>query len=122
MDERKIFGNRGEDLAAEALTAKGLRVIQRQYKNQFGEIDLICQDGDEIVFVEVKSRESDSYGYPEDAVTPNKIRHILMVSEGYLASLPQERPWRIDVVAIEFAYEPPRITHIEGIDIPERYW
>lgn len=122
MDERKVFGNRGENLAAAALTAKGLRVIQRQYKNQFGEIDLICQDGDEIVFVEVKSRESDSYGYPEEAVTPNKIRHILMTSEGYLASLPQEKPWRIDVVAIEYAHDPPKITHIERIDIPERFW
>ncbi len=122
MDERKIFGDKGERLASDALTAKGLQVLHRQFRNQFGEVDLICQDGDEVVFVEVKSRESQAYGYPEDAVTSQKIGHIVRVAQEYLATVHGEHPWRIDVVAIEFAQVPPQITHIKRIDIPERFW
>ncbi|TAL50622.1 YraN family protein [Patescibacteria group bacterium] len=123
MDDRRRFGNAGEQLAAEFLQSQGLRVIERQYKKTFGEIDLICQDGDEVVFVEVKSRSTFAFGYPEDSVTPQKIRHILRVAQGYLLETKQAHlPWRIDVLAIEFQEAPPKITHIKNIDIPERFW
>jgi putative endonuclease len=122
MDVRKIFGNRGEDAAADFLERNGMTILCRQYKNQFGEIDLVCRDCDEVVFVEVKSRYSNARGYPEDSVTQEKIGHIVRVGEGFLLSLPQETQWRIDVVAIEFEHDPLRITHIKGIDIPEKFW
>ena len=123
MDERRRFGNRGEALAADYLISKGLRILERQYARPYGEIDLICLDGNEVVFVEVKSRSSFAFGYPEDSVTPQKIGHILRVAEGYLLETKQtEVPWRIDVVAIEFHEEPPKITHLKNIDIPERFW
>ncbi|MBI4435340.1 YraN family protein [Candidatus Uhrbacteria bacterium] len=123
MDPRRQFGNRGEELAAEFLQSQGLTVLESQYKKSFGEIDLICQDGEEVVFVEVKSRHTSTFGYPEDSVTPQKIRHILRVAEGYLQESKQtESPWRVDVVAIEFHHEPPTITHIKNIDIPEALW
>ena len=123
MDDRRRFGNTGEQMAAAFLQSQGLSVIERQYKKTFGEIDLICRDADEVVFVEVKSRSSSAFGYPEDSVTPQKIGHILRVAEGYLLETKQtEVPWRIDVVAIEFHEEPPKITHLKNIDIPERFW
>lgn len=122
-DARKQLGDSAEALAAKYLEDKGYSVLARQYKKTFGEIDLVCQDGDEVVFVEVKSLASSEYGYPEQAVTPEKIGHILKVSEEYLAKNHlQDSPWRIDVVAIEYQSDPPTITHIEAIDIPERYW
>ncbi|HAU66284.1 TPA: YraN family protein [Candidatus Uhrbacteria bacterium] len=120
MDERRRFGNRGEALAADYLISKGLRILERQYARPYGEIDLICLDGNEVVFVEVKSRRTNQYGYPEDSVTPKKIRHLLRVIEEYLVSSRFfETPWRIDVVAIEFHYQPPRVTHIKAIDVPD---
>ncbi len=123
MDPRRQFGNAGEELAAEFLQSKGLAILESQYKKTFGEIDLICQDGDEVVFVEVKSRHTSTFGYPEDSVTPQKIRHILRVAQGYLDETKRtESPWRIDVLAIEFHQEPPKITHIKNIDIPEAFW
>ena len=99
-----------------------MEILASQYTQSFGEIDLIAQDGDELVFVEVKSRASDAFGYPEDSITPQKIRHILHVAESYLAAHRLEVAWRIDVVAIEFHLHPPRITHIKRIDIPETFW
>jgi len=123
MDTRRQFGNVGESIAAEFLQSQGLHVLERQYKKSCGEIDLICQDGDEVVFVEVKSRTSLAFGYPEDSVTPEKIRHILRVAERYLFETKRtESPWRIDVLAIEFHMEQPKITHLKNIDIPEAFW
>jgi putative endonuclease len=122
-DTRRQLGDSAEALAARYLEKKGYRVLARQFRKTFGEIDLICQDGNEVVFIEVKSRTSSEYGYPEQAVTPEKIGHILKVGESYLNKKNlQESPWRIDVVAIEYHTEPATITHIEAIDIPEQYW
>ncbi len=123
VDVRRQLGDSAEALAARYLEKKGYRVLARQFKKIFGEIDLICQDGDEVVFIEVKSRSSSAYGYPEQAVTPVKIGHILKVGESYLTKYHlQDSSWRIDVVAIEYHTEPPTITHIQAIDIPEQYW
>lgn len=123
MDARKNFGNEGEALAADFLRSKGWEILEYQYKKRFGEIDLICRDGAEIVFVEVKSRHTTILGDPEDAVTPEKIRHLLRAADQYMLDGKLiDRPWRIDVVAIEYDHVPPRITHIENIDIPESFW
>lgn len=122
MDARRIFGNQGEEAAAKFLVDKGYKVSQRQYKNSYGEIDLICADGEEIVFVEVKSRHSD-LADPEDSVTVTKIGHLVRTAQEYLdQSKAGEVPWRIDVVAIEYDQGEPQFTHIEDIDIPERFW
>ena len=116
MDERRRFGNQGEALAAGYLESKGFGILERQYSQPYGEIDLICLDGDEVVFVEVKSRRTNQYGYPEDSVTPKKIKHLLRVIESYLVSSHRvDKQWRIDVVAIEFYYEPPRVTHLKAM-------
>ena len=123
MDHRRELGNKGESLAGEFLRAKGLEILETQYKLPFGEIDLVCRDGDEVVFVEVKTRTTPTYGYPEDSVTPQKIKHLLRVAQAYLEAHAQEDvSWRIDVVAIEQHLTPSRITHIEHIDIPEAFW
>lgn len=122
MDPRRQFGNVGEGLAANFLQSQGMTILAIQYKKPFGEIDLIAQDGDEVVFVEVKARATSSYGYPEDSVTPEKIRHILRVAQSYLTEHQIEGPWRIDVLAVEYHQTPPKITHLKNIDIPEGFW
>ena len=96
-----MFGNSAERHAARFLKQQGFKILERQFKTRFGEIDLIARDGDEIVFVEVKARKSSAFGYPEEAVTAEKLRKITLVAEQYL----QEKglataPWRIDVVAM----------------------
>ena len=116
MDLRRIFGNRAEDLAASFLKKKGYKILERQYKSKHGEIDLIAREGDEIVFVEVKARQTSEFGYPEESVTRSKLSKIAAVGDEYLKDQKLERAlYRIDVVAIEFDQNPPKITHLIGV-------
>lgn len=114
VDSRRIFGNAAEQDAAAFLKSKGLVVIERQYHNRFGEIDLIARDGEEFVMVEVKARHDHEFGYPEEAVTREKLRKISCVAEAFMAQHPRNS-WRIDVIAIEYDHVPPRVTHIIGV-------
>lgn len=120
MDARKEFGDAGENLAASFLSRAGMRVLDRQVRTAFGEVDLVCEDGDEIVFVEVKTRRSDEFGYPEEAVTPSKFRHMAASAEAVLSEHGWEkRFWRLDVVAIRLLPgEDPEIVHLKAIDRP----
>lgn len=112
MDPRREFGNAGESRAAEFLAGIGYEVIEKQWRSKFGEIDLICLDGDEVVFVEVKTRASLASGYPEDSVTGKKLRHLELAGEAYLQQVAwEQRPYRFDVIAIYLD----EITHLQGI-------
>jgi putative endonuclease len=95
-------GKRGEELAAAYLAEAGYRIIERNYRCLFGEIDIVAEEGETLVFVEVKSRRSDAYGDPQLAVGRQKQRKISMISANYLAErhLPH-RPARFDVVAVK---------------------
>ena len=75
-DSRREFGTSVEKAVAEYLEKKGFRILEHQYQSPFGEIDLVCQDGDEVVFVEVKARQTSTFGYPEESVTRQKLSHI----------------------------------------------
>jgi len=98
---RQVIGAWGEDQAAEYLVKNGLKILQRNYRSREGEIDLIASDGDTLVFVEVKTRTNDAYGFPEEAVTEEKMEHIYNVAEEYLADHLEIEAWRIDVIAIQ---------------------
>jgi len=118
IDPRRQFGNDGEDLAATYLQQKNYLVTDRQWRCVYGEIDLVCKQENEWVFVEVKSRHDDTYGFPEDAVTATKRRHLAACADLYLEEHHLgDVPWRVDVIAIEYDQEPPNIVHIEAIDI-----
>ena len=72
----KALGSKGEDLAIQFLKKKGYRIIDRNYKTSVGEIDIIARDGNTIVFVEVKTRTDDSFGYPFEAVNKKKRQKL----------------------------------------------
>jgi putative endonuclease len=120
MDARRIFGNKGEALAAEFLIKKNYKVLDKQYRSPFGEIDLVCQYGEEVVFVEVKTRRSKKFGHPEESITKNKIRHIDQTAQYYLQEKHlTDREWRVDVISIEIIDGKTEILHFESIDIIE---
>lgn len=102
MSYRKNFGRWGEDYAAGYLTQQGYAIIGRNVRTPYGEIDLIAMDGDVIVFVEVKTRSSKTYGYPEEAITKRKTNHMLASAQSYLQDNPELcGDWRWDVMAIQ---------------------
>jgi len=74
---KKSLGDFGEEVAADRLRVKGYRILARNWRTSAGEIDIIAQQNDVIVFVEVKTRTSDLYGTPQDAITQNKRRRII---------------------------------------------
>lgn len=99
---RQSLGDRGELIAERFLQARGYAVLARKYRCAYGEIDLVCRDGEMVAFVEVKTRRGAAFGAPEEAVTPAKLAHIAAAGQHYLEQQGQEAlPWRIDVVAIE---------------------
>jgi len=101
LNRRQRYGEAGEALAARLLRKKGYKIIATNYRTSLGEIDIIARDGDTIVFVEVKARQSGRFGAPKGAVTPRKQRKISMVALAYLKTTGQSRSRaRFDVVSI----------------------
>jgi putative endonuclease len=97
----RLLGDKGERLAARFLRQQGLRIIARNFKNHIGEIDLIALDGDQVVFVEVKTRKSTKFGQPVEAVGYAKQKKITQVALSYLKKHKlMERSTRFDIVGI----------------------
>ena len=100
--DRHQVGQRGEALAANFLQKQGYRILERNFRVKGGEIDIIAQEKNTLVFVEVKARQDNSFGQPEEAINPQKITTIVRTGEYYASchpELPQEL--RLDVLAID---------------------
>jgi putative endonuclease len=111
---RRRQGEFGEKLAAQYLEKNGYRILEQNYRFERAEIDLIAEDGDELVFVEVKARSSKSFGEPEDAVTEQKENQIRSAAEGYLfENNIEDRTCRFDIIAVEFKNGIADIRHIK---------
>lgn len=121
MSKQRIkLGKQGEKIAAEFLVACGFTIKERNYRNKFGEIDIIACDEDIYVFIEVKTRSSSRFGFPEESVTLVKQRQISRVAQGYLLNKNIIDPAiRFDVVAIILRSDKPEINHImSAFDAP----
>lgn len=110
------LGEKGETLAAEYLAAEGYRILHRRYRFGRGDVDIIARQGKTLVFVEVKTRASGTYGGPEEAVTPEKIRRIRRIASAYLAGRRlSDCDCRIDVVGVTFEGGRPVLRHTRDI-------
>jgi putative endonuclease len=111
----KRTGEKGEELAAAYLTEAGYRIIERNYRCVFGEIDIVAEEGNTLIFVEVKSRRSESYGDPQLAVGHQKQKKISKIALHYLSAKNlRHRPARFDVVAVKLLSEGCRIDLIRN--------
>lgn len=113
---RATLGRRGEDAAAAHMARTGYTLIARNWRCAIGEIDLVALMGDQVVFVEVKTRRGGAWS-PEESISPRKAGRLRALAYAYLAdaSLPAERPWRIDVIAVEVDGAG-QITRLEQIE------
>lgn len=113
MSNRRTKGTAGEDVAVDYLVKKGYHILERNFRFERGEIDIIAADGEDLVFVEVKARRSTSFGEPEDAMTPAKCDQIRKVAEGYLFRRNlDDQHCRFDVIAIQYQKNVPVIRHL----------
>ena len=102
MNRRQHVGRLGERLAKRHLEANSFNIVETNYRASGGEIDLIAEKDEILVFVEVRTRRSQGFGSPEESVTPRKRAHLVAAAEEYLqAANAENREWRIDVVAVE---------------------
>lgn len=103
-DGRRRLGAFGERLAALHLEAKGYRILARNFRCREGEIDIVAQDGETLVFVEVRTRRGDALGGPAESVTAIKQSRLVTAATAYvqaLTELPADQ--RIDVVAVQLS-------------------
>jgi putative endonuclease len=115
---RNEIGAHGEQLAVEHLQGLGLRILARNWRCRYGELDVIAAEGaDTLVFVEVKTRTGDGFGGVAEAVTPQKVRRIRRLAGLWLAG--QESGWsqiRIDVIGVRLGRcRTPEVTHVRGV-------
>jgi len=107
----KAIGDEGEKIALKFIKSKGYKVIESNYKNKIGEIDIIAYDGNILVFIEVKYRKDDYFGMPREAVNYNKQRKIKLVAQLFIAKNNLlDKVFRFDVIEI-LGNE---ITHLEN--------
>jgi putative endonuclease len=114
--ERQRLGIVGEELAAAALAARGYAILERRYATERGEIDIIAEDGDTLVFVEVRARATGEFGRAAESVTVAKQRQVTRMAIDYLTRHRiTNRPCRFDVVAVDQALtDAPEITVYAG--------
>ena len=106
------FGALGEKYAAKYLKKQGYKILQKNYRNKLGEIDLIARDREEIVFVEVKARSADPYLSGQYAVDRKKQFHILRTAAGYLDETGSGLQPRFDVIEAEIDRETGKLVKI----------
>ena len=110
-------GVRGEELAARFLIGKGYKVVERNYRTRYGELDLVMRSGDALVFVEVKARRGTGFGDPLEAVTPGKREQVRLMAEHYLAERGEGfaegfAEIRFDAVGILFGRGGNKVKHV----------
>ena len=114
--KRKEVGASGEKLAADYLKKHGYKIIQRNFRCREGEIDIIAQKGECLVFVEVRTKKNTAFGTPEESVTLSKREKLISLANAYLQAY--DKPplsWRIDVVAVELGPDN-RVSRLEHIE------
>ncbi|WP_448520320.1 YraN family protein [Rhodoflexus sp.] len=109
---KKEKGAKGEAMAAAHLQAQGYEIISRNYKPRGTEIDIIAQKAGTVVFVEVKSRATNDFGYPEESVNAAKQGRIKRAAEYFIAEQDWHGDIRFDIIAITWS-DPPELLHFE---------
>ena len=98
--KNKLTGQCGEDAAVALLKKKGYKIVERNYSNKLGEIDIIAKNKEDLIFVEVKTRKSEKFGTPAEAVTYYKKQKIVNTAKWYLLTNPTELNIRFDVIEV----------------------
>ncbi|MBN2428535.1 MAG: YraN family protein [Deltaproteobacteria bacterium] len=111
-DKRATLGRWGEDLAVDFLKKRGMKILERNFRCPAGEIDIIARCGKHIIFVEVKTRKSEMFGTPQEAVNLRKQRQIIRAAQWYLEQKPLNLQPRFDVLAIRAGDNQPELEHI----------
>jgi len=109
----KPIGSKGEEIAVEFLKDRGYRIVARNYKTPIGEIDIIAEDRGTLVFIEVKTRSNNFFGYPFEAVDAKKQHKLKNLALLYLKKQKRDCAVRFDVLSIRISDDKKDIEHIK---------
>ena len=112
------LGDEGEKIAVNYLKSRGYIIHHTNWRMSHLEVDIIAEDNGELVFIEVKTRSSDKYGEPEEAVDDQKERDLLRLASVYLENLQLEVPARFDIISIIISVNTSNVTHFEDAFSP----
>ncbi|MEN6323244.1 MAG: YraN family protein [Proteiniphilum sp.] len=118
MADHNELGWKGEEAAVNYLTSKGHRILVRNWRFNGYEVDIISEDGEYIVFVEVKTRTSLSWGNPEDSIGKQRMRRMIQAAGIYLKLNGIDKPARFDIVAVVSDRQQLELEHIEDAFLP----
>ncbi len=107
IDQGKVAENK----ACDFLQKNGLKLVKKNYHCRSGEIDLIMQDKQELVFVEVRYRAKNDYGSALDSIDQHKIKKLIAAASHYVSKHQLDQPMRFDVVGFDASFKPNWITH-----------
>ena len=115
--QKQTFGQWGEETATAYLEANGYTILGRNFHTAHGEIDIVASKAGVLTFIEVKTRSSHAFAYPEDSVTRRKQAYMLSAAADYLQAHPESgESWQFDVIAIERRPgASPEIVHFENV-------
>lgn len=118
MAKHNIIGKEGEEIAAAFLRAKGYEIIEMNKRFGRAEIDIIAKIGNEYVFVEVKTRSSDYFGFPEEAIDKRKIKLMGKAAEQFSSEKNDNLEIRFDMISLVLGNDKHDIVHIEDAFFP----
>jgi putative endonuclease len=109
--DRQKLGKQAENLASRDLVSRGYQILQRRFRTQFGEIDIVARDGETLVFVEVRARSGEDFGSAEDSITSRKIWKMTRMAQAYLMVQGlDDVDCRFDVVTVDCSGPEPVLT------------
>ncbi len=109
-------GRQGENLAAEWLQAQGFELLHRNWKYSYFELDVVAVKAGILHFIEIKTRTTDTYGYPEEGVTPKKMERLMSAGEQFLVQQPYWKRIQYDILSIRLhKHKAPEFFFIEDV-------
>jgi putative endonuclease len=112
--QRQALGKLGEDLACQELESRGHEIVERRYRTDHGELDIVSTHNGYVVFVEVRAKSGADFGDGAESITPQKQQQLVWMATDYVTRKRLENtPCRFDVVSIETSVNPPRVTVFE---------
>ena len=119
MANHNNTGHLGEKMAAEYLLKRGFNILHKNWRHSHWEVDVIASLNDTLHFIEVKTRRTNKFGFPEDDVTKKKMENLINASEEYLLLYPQWKQIQFDILSISILKnQPAEYFIIEDVYIP----
>lgn len=118
MADHNELGDRGEEIATAHLRKLGYEILDRNWRFGKEEIDIIAKHNDELIIVEVKTRNSDFFGNPAESVTRAKQAHLIRAAHAYIEKHDLDVETRFDVIGIVLNHKGQNLEHIEGAFMP----